>query len=83
MTGQQSIAQVTPLRARDHGTPVYLSPEQVCELVPGMTLRRLAEHRAARTGPVYSKPSQKTVVYIEADIHAWVLSTRQATRDER
>ncbi|WP_144267540.1 hypothetical protein [Leifsonia xyli] len=60
--------------------PVYLTPEQVCDLVPGMTVRSLKEMRAARRagvrgskgGPVYVKPNAKTVVYDTADVVAYM-----------
>ena len=62
--------------------PRYLSPAQVCEMVPGMTVVNLQELRKRSRGPKYCKPTTKTVVYVEADIHAWVLSTRVPTRDQ-
>lgn len=61
---------------------VYLSPAQVCELVPGMTERRLRGMRAEGTGPRYFKPSLKTVVYAEADVRAWVKAHLVTTREQ-
>ncbi|MFI8593749.1 helix-turn-helix transcriptional regulator [Microbacterium sp. NPDC078428] len=60
-------APVTPVR--------YLSPADVCELVPGMTVANLQELRKRGKGPRYAKPTAKTVVYVEADVHAWVQAT--------
>lgn len=77
-------AQVTAIRptttAADNPT-VWLSPDQVCERVPGMTKRRLEEMRAAGRGPRYFKPTGKTVIYEQADIDAWVRATVVTTRD--
>ena len=39
----------------------YLSPEQVCELIPGMTKGALAQLRYAGGGPQYRKPTPRTV----------------------
>lgn len=62
--------------------PVYLSPALVCELVPGMTERRLEYLRGKRQGPRYSKPTPKTVIYTEADVRAWVRESTVTTRDQ-
>lgn len=73
-----SAAKVTAIRTQQIHT--YLSPEQVSELVPGMTRRKLQRHRDDRTGPRYRKIGQ-TIVYAEADVRAWVehhvVTTRQ------
>lgn len=52
--------------------PIYLSPEQVCEIVPGMTKGSLAQLRFKGSGPRYRKPTPKTVLYVEAEVLAWV-----------
>jgi predicted DNA-binding transcriptional regulator AlpA len=62
--------------------PRYLSPAQVCDLIPGMTERRLRSLRADRKGPRYYKPSLKTVVYAESDVRAWVEAHMVPTRDQ-
>lgn len=62
--------------------PVYLSPDQVCELVPGMTKRRLEYLRGRGQGPRYRKPTPKTVIYTEADVRAWVEESTVTTRDQ-
>lgn len=58
----------------------YLSPAQVCELVPGMTAENLKELRKTGKGPAYFKPTGETygkvVVYAEADVRAWVEAGR-------
>lgn len=79
------MSNVTALATRQK-TPssaeVYLSPEQVSELIPGLSVRTLRELRAAGRGPRFAKPTEKTVVYVEADVRAWVRSTLQKTRDQ-
>lgn len=79
-----AVAAVTPIRPRDSAPePVWLSPEQVCERVPGMTVERLSQLRKKRLGPTYYKPTLKTVVYDAAEIDAWVTSTRETTRESQ
>lgn len=69
-----NVVQLKPKVA--NADTVWLSPEQVCERVPGMTLKRLADLREAKKGPDYFKPSLKTVIYSQAEIDAWVERTR-------
>lgn len=60
--------------------PRYLAPEQVAELIPGMTVRTLAEMRARRragtrgpkAGPEFSTPSRTAIVYDAADVVAYM-----------
>lgn len=60
-----------------------LTPDQLCELLPGMTTTKLAQQRYAGTGPRYYKPTERTVIYSLADVMAWLESTaRTATFDE-
>lgn len=53
----------------------------VCEMVPGMTKAILSDLRDSGRGAPFFKPSLRTVVYLESDVVAWVLSSRRATRD--
>jgi hypothetical protein len=68
------------------GTPTdhwYISPEQVCELVPGLTVANLKDLRASLKGPAFYKPTQgKITVYLEAEVRARVEGTRVGTRDQ-
>lgn len=59
----------------------FLSPEMVCEMIPGMTKAILMDLRENRRGAPWHKPSLRTVVYLESDIIAWVMATRHETRD--
>lgn len=61
----------------------WVTPEEVCELVPGMTKTHLAQLRFKGVGPRYFKPTPKKVLYAEADIIAWVeASARTGTAKE-
>lgn len=76
------MSNVTVLKPRA-GAPVeWLSPDQVCDLVPGLTPRRLQRFRDEGRGPRYAKPSPKTVVYSRADVDAWVQASFIATREQ-
>lgn len=60
----------------------YLSVDQVCELVPGMTPGGLAQLRFHGIGPKFIKPSPRKVVYARSDIEAWLEdSKRTSTRE--
>lgn len=54
---------------------VYLTPAQVCEIVPGMTKPTLAQLRFKGTGPQYFKPTPRVVLYAREDIENWVRSS--------
>lgn len=55
----------------------YLSPKQVAEIVPGLSVRTLREWRAAdRGGLPWIRISEKRVAYLESDIHEWALTRR-------
>ena len=57
----------------------YLTPDQVCELIPGMTKGNLAQLRFKGEGPKFLKPTPRTVVYRESDCIAW-LEASERTR---
>jgi hypothetical protein len=61
----------------------YLSPEQVCQIIPGMTKGSLAQLRFTGKGPRYRKPTPKTIVYLESEVLGWVeCSARTGTARE-
>lgn len=62
--------------------PRYLSPEQVAVMIPGLSVRSLRQMRADAKGPRYIKPAPRTVVYVEADVLAWMQSKMRSTRDQ-
>lgn len=60
----------------------YLTPDQVCALVPGMTKTNLAQLRFKGAGPVFLKPTPRTVVYRERDVIEWLeASERRSTAE--
>lgn len=71
------MGAVTPLKKPTN--PVWLSPEEVASRIPGMTLDKLEDLRKRRQGPPYYKPTLRTVVYLEAEVDAWVAASRVQT----
>lgn len=60
----------------------YLTPEQACALVPGMTKSGLGQLRFTGKGPKFLKPTPKKVVYRKSDVLAWLeASERTSTAD--
>ena len=58
----------------------YITPGQVCDLVPGLTEQRLAQLRYVGKGPKFYKPTPRLVLYDESEIFEWVeLSARTIT----
>lgn len=49
-------------------------------MVPGLTKKLLEGLRSKGQGPRYAKPTPKTVVYAEADVHAWIAAKSTSTR---
>ncbi len=80
------MGNVTPLkRPALTQAPRYLSPEQVCEVVPGMTVANLKDLRASGKGPRYSKPTGDRghiTLYREDDVVAWVEAAFVSTREQ-
>lgn len=61
----------------------WLSPAQVCELLPGMTEDILTARRKQRLDPPFFKPTGergKVVLYDRADVEQWIRSARVPTR---
>lgn len=79
------MSNVTALKPRPVADVVWMSPAQVCERVPGLTVANLKDLRASGKGPAYSRPTGehgKIVVYSLADVDAWVSKARTSTRDQ-
>jgi hypothetical protein len=79
-----NVTELRPMRATD-ADAVYLSPAQVCELVPGLTVANLKDLRASGKGPAYRKPTGErghVTVYRRSDVIAWVERARVATTDQ-
>ncbi|MFJ2544377.1 helix-turn-helix transcriptional regulator [Microbacterium sp. NPDC087589] len=60
----------------------YLTPQQVCDLIPGMTVGGLAQLRFKGTGPTYLKPTARKVLYRPADITDWLDGTARTWTGE-
>lgn len=61
----------------------YLTPDQVCELIPGMTTRNLGQLRFTGDGPKFLKPTPKKVLYRRADVIDWLESTERTSTAEK
>lgn len=57
----------------------YLTIEDVCGLIPGMTRRGLAQLRYAGRGPVYLNPTPRKIVYRESDVIEWLESSERTS----
>lgn len=82
---RHSAAPVTPIRPAASTNVVYLSPDQVCEMVPGLTTASLRDLRASGKGPAYCKPTGErghVTVYRLTDVVAWVEKSRTKTREQ-
>ncbi|MBM6731177.1 hypothetical protein H6A14_08390 [Bifidobacterium pullorum subsp. saeculare] len=55
----------------------FLSIDQALELIPGMTRTHLAQLRYDGTGPVFYKPTPRTVFYRASDIYKWLEAGRR------
>lgn len=81
-----TAAKVTPIRPTVAvSDDPYLSPAQVCDLVPGLTVANLKDLRASGKGPAYRKPTGDrghVTVYRRSDVVAWVEASRVSTREQ-
>jgi hypothetical protein len=59
-----------------------LTPEQVERVFPALTVGYLQKLRNKGGGPVYSKPTDKRVIYRRADIEAWLNASRVSSTSE-
>lgn len=60
----------------------FLSPQQVSDLVPGLTVGALAQLRYTGRGPRYRKPTPRTVLYDEQEVLAWIESSARTSTAE-
>jgi hypothetical protein len=77
------MGTVTAIRSTPAPAVEWLSPAQVCDLLPGMTEEILTKRRKKRLDPPYFKPTGeqgKVVLYDRADVVAWVNAHRVETR---
>jgi len=60
----------------------FLSPQQVADLVPGLSVGALAQLRYTGRGPRFRKPTPRTVLYDEREVIDWIeASARTSTAD--
>lgn len=59
----------------------WISPPQVCDMWPGMTVTLLQRMRDEGRGPAYSKTG-KNITYAESDVHEYLRSRRVSTREQ-
>lgn len=57
----------------------YLTPRQVCELIPGMTTQHLGQLRFTGVGPTFLKPTPRKVLYRERDVIAWLEASERTS----
>jgi len=60
----------------------YITAEQVCKIVPGMTPGNLAQLRFKGTGPKFLKPTPRTVLYRERDVIEWLEASERTSTAE-
>jgi hypothetical protein len=62
----------------------YLTPSQVCELIPGMTTGALSQlrFRGRGAGPLFLKPTAKRVLYRRQDVIDWLEASEQTQTGE-
>lgn len=63
-------------------TNAYLRPEDVCEMIPGISKGALSQLRYTGRGPNFLKPTPKTILYRREDVIAW-LENSEHTRTDR
>lgn len=64
------------------GVEKYLSPDQVCDLIPGMTRQLLAAMRWRGDGPSFVKPSPRKIVYSISSIEEYMRSKERTRTDQ-
>lgn len=69
-----TVQPTTTTNAPD--TEPFLSIDQALPLMPGMTRNHLAQLRYDGTGPVFYKPTPRTVFYRASDIFKWMEAGR-------
>lgn len=57
----------------------YLSPDEAAALIPGMTRSNLAALRFKGTGPLFLKPTPRTVVYRRRDVIEWLEASERTS----
>ncbi|GAB2572402.1 hypothetical protein GCM10027033_29970 [Leucobacter ruminantium] len=63
--------------------PRYMTPDDVADLIPGMSRGLLAKLRFQGDGPKFLKPTPRTVLYRERDVVAWIEASEQTSTADR
>lgn len=63
-------------------SPTYVTADQVCEIVPGMTRGNLAQLRFKGLGPKFLKPTSRTVLYRYRDVIEWLEASERTSTAE-
>lgn len=61
----------------------YMSPDEVCQLIPGMTRSNLANLRYLGRGPRFLKPTPRTVVYERTSVIEWLRASEQTITSQK
>lgn len=61
----------------------YMTPEQVCELVPGISEGQLAMMRYRGKGPKYYKPTARKIIYKRSEIIEWVENSQKTKSSKK
>jgi hypothetical protein len=77
--GAPKLAPVTSITPTS--SPILLSPVELCERVPGLTVAALKEQRKRGDGPPYMKANARAVVYDWNDYLEWLSSTKRTSTD--
>ncbi|MBF4549252.1 hypothetical protein [Pseudoclavibacter sp. VKM Ac-2888] len=62
--------------------PNFLTPQQLCDRIPGLTVAALAKQRSRGGGPPFRKANARVVLYEWREYLDW-LDTTKATRTDR
>lgn len=60
----------------------FLSPAQVCDVVPQLTKGLLAQLRYTGRGPRYLAPTPRTIIYRRSDVIAWLENSERSSTAE-
>ena len=63
-------------------THQYLSPDAVCEMVPGLTTTNLAQRRYLGYAPRFLKTTPKLALHRESDMIAWIEDSEKTRTDD-
>jgi hypothetical protein len=57
----------------------YITPEQVHEKWPFLSVTHLSQLRFKGQGPKFLKPTPRTVIYRESDVIAWLEASERTS----